>query len=429
MQIYPTFDTRRSKDLMIRGGDFYAIWDERKGLWSTDQDDVIDIIDSAIDEFKSRNPEFEGTKTSYMRNADSGVIDKWHKYVQSQLTDNYHPLDETIVFSNTKVTKEMYVSKKLPYALEPGDISAWDELVSVLYSPEERHKIEWAIGSIVNGDSKQLQKFFVFYGAPKTGKSTILNIIEKMFEGYTTVFDAKALGRASDSFALEPFKNNPLIAIQQDGDLSRIEDNTRLNSIVSHETMLINEKFKSQYGMRFNTLLFMGTNKPVKITDLKSGITRRLIDISPTEKTVPRTRYNQLLRDINYELGAIAYHCKEVYEEDPKHYDGYVAFSMLGATNDFYNFIEENYDEYAKKDETTLNEAWLKYKLYCEEAKVQFPYPKRLFKEELKNYFNQFKERYHKSEKENYYADLRLRNLVSEEKKKSQMIFQNKKHG
>lgn len=403
MQIYPSFDTRRSKDLMIRGGDFYAIWDEKKGLWTTDQYEVIDIIDSAIDEFKSRNPEFEGLKTSYMRNADSGIIDKWHKYVQSQIEDNYHPLDETIVFANTNVTKDMYVSKKLPYALEPGDISAWDELVSVLYSPEERHKIEWAIGSIVNGDSKQLQKFFVFYGAPKTGKSTILNIIEKMFEGYTTAFDAKALGRVSDSFALEPFKNNPLIAIQQDGDLSRIEDNTRLNSIVSHETMLINEKFKSQYVMRFNTLLFMGTNKPVKITDLKSGITRRLIDISPTEKIVPRARYNKLLNDIGYELGAIAYHCKEVYEDNPKYYDGYVAFSMLGATNDFYNFVEENYDEYAKKDETTLNEAWLKYKLYCEEAKVQFPYPKRLFKEELKNYFNQFKERYHKSDKENYY--------------------------
>ena len=403
LQIYPVFKVGKTKDLMIRGGDFYAIWDERKGLWSTDEFDVVDIIDSAINEFKARNPEFSGTKTMYMEDSDSRVVDRWHKYVQKQMPDDYHQLDESITFSTTPVTKDSYASKKLPYALEEGDISAWDELVSVLYSPEERHKIEWAIGSVVNGDSKTLQKFFVFYGAPKTGKSTILNIIEKMFEGYTAAFDAKSLGRASDQFAMEPFKNNPLIAIQQDGDLSRIEDNTRLNSIVSHESILMNEKFKSQYSVSFHTILFMGTNKPVKITDLKSGITRRLIDISPTEKLIPRSRYDKLLKEIDYELGAIAYHCKQVYEADPKYYEGYVAFSMLGATNDFYNFMEENYEEYAKKDETTLNEAWLKYKLYCDEAKVQFPYPKRLFKEELKNYFKQFKDRYHKNDNQNCY--------------------------
>ena len=83
----------------------------------------------------------------------------------------------------------------------------------------------------------------VFYGASGTGKSTVLNIIQMLFEGYWCVFDAKALGSASSSFALEPFRNNPLVAIQHDGDLSRIEDNTRLNSLVSHEHMTINEKF------------------------------------------------------------------------------------------------------------------------------------------------------------------------------------------
>lgn len=40
------------------------------------------------------------------------------------------------------------------------------------------------------------------------------------------------MGSANNSFALEAFKANPLIAIQHDGDLSKIEDNTRLNSLV-----------------------------------------------------------------------------------------------------------------------------------------------------------------------------------------------------
>ena len=60
------------------------------------------------------------------------------------------------------------------------------------------------------------------------------------------------------------FKANPLVAIQHDGDLSKIEDNTKLNSIVSHEEMTMNEKYKPSYMSKVNCFLFMGTNKPVK---------------------------------------------------------------------------------------------------------------------------------------------------------------------
>ena len=137
-------------------------------------------------------------------------------------------LDEKLIFSNSKTGKKDYASKMLNYPLEQGEANSYDKLMSVLYSPAERHKIEWAIGSVVSGDSKRLQKFMVLYGAAGTGKSTVLNIIQQLFDGYYSVFDAKALGSSSNAFALEAFKTNPLVAIQHDGDLSRIEDNTRL---------------------------------------------------------------------------------------------------------------------------------------------------------------------------------------------------------
>ena len=41
IEVYPEFEIKKSKDLMIRGGDFYAIWGEDRGLWSTDEDDVV----------------------------------------------------------------------------------------------------------------------------------------------------------------------------------------------------------------------------------------------------------------------------------------------------------------------------------------------------------------------------------------------------
>ena len=391
--VYPIFITKKSKDLMIRGGDFYAIWDEQKGLWSSDQDDAIDIIDGAMDKYKKEWPELEKANVLYLWNGDTGMIDKWHKFCQKQMRDSYHNLDEKLVFSNSPINKEDYASRRLPYALAEGDYKAWDELVGTLYSPPERRKIEWAIGSIVAGDSKEIQKFLVLYGSAGTGKSTILNIIQMLFAGYYCTFSAKALASSADAFALEPFKNNPLVAIQHDGDLSRIEDNTRLNSLVSHEEMTVNEKFKSQYTNRFNAMLFMGTNKPVKITDSKSGIIRRLIDVSPTEVKIPYDRYCQLMREIEFELGAIAYHCLQVYKENPEYYSNYIPKNMLGATNDFYNFMEEYFFDFQKEDATTLHQAWTKYNEYCVEAKVPYPYSKRTFKEELKNYFKEFKER------------------------------------
>ena len=65
--------------------------------------------------------------------------------------------------------------------------------MSVLYSDEERHKIEWSIGAIVNGDSKKLQKFCVLYGSAGTGKSTVLNIIQDLFEGYYEDYGMKEM--------------------------------------------------------------------------------------------------------------------------------------------------------------------------------------------------------------------------------------------
>ncbi len=34
---------------MIRGGDFYAIWIEERGLWSTDEQDALRLIDDELD--------------------------------------------------------------------------------------------------------------------------------------------------------------------------------------------------------------------------------------------------------------------------------------------------------------------------------------------------------------------------------------------
>lgn len=412
IEIYPKFIIKKSSDLMIRGGDFYAIWIEEKGLWSTDEQDALQLIDKELDIYAEENKsKFENPlKIMHMWDAESGMIDSWHKYCQKQMRDSYHMLDDTLIFSNTKTTKEDHASKRLPYPLEAGDYSAWDKLISTLYIPEERHKIEWSIGSIVSGESRYIQKFMVLYGSAGTGKSTILNVIQQLFDGYYSVFDARALGSSSNSFALEAFKTNPLVAIQHDGDLSRIEDNTRLNSLVSHELMTVNEKFKTAYSNRFKCFLYMGTNKPVKITDAKSGLIRRLIDVSPSGNKLKPKEYKDVVNRIGFELGAIAQHCLDVFNANPGAYDDYVPISMMGASNDFYNFVLDHYFQFERDNGVTLKSAWEMYKTYCDEAKVPYPFSKRIFKEELKNYFKDYKERFRfedGTQARNYYIGFR----------------------
>lgn len=392
-------------DLMTKGGELYAVWDENEKLWVRDVDAFRHIITSTDAELEKcaelHKKSGEDVTVEWMWDSDSGSMDRFLKYFKKHIPANcFHPLNDKVIFANQETTREDYASFKLPYSLdESKTCPCYEELVSTLYDPENREKIEWAIGSIFTGDSTHIQKFIVFYGEAGSGKSTILNIIQRLFgykkpedpRRYWTTFDAKELGDSNKNFSLEPFKNNPLVAIQHDGDLSKIEDNTRLNSLVSHEMQELNVKNEKKFPMAIHSFIFMGTNTPVKITNAKSGLIRRLIDVHSSGRKVPTKRYNYLMNQIyKFELGGIAQHCIDVYKElGENYYDSYIPTEMIAATNDFYDFVEHNYDRYKETDMVTLTEAWKSYQEYCDFANA-YKLSWRIFRTELRNYFKDF---------------------------------------
>ena len=99
IEIYPKFIIKKSTDLMIRGGDFYAIWIEERGLWSTDEQDALQLIDRELDRYAEENRQRFNSdiKVLHMWDAESGMIDSWHKYCQKQMRDSFHTLDTTTI--------------------------------------------------------------------------------------------------------------------------------------------------------------------------------------------------------------------------------------------------------------------------------------------------------------------------------------------
>ena len=70
------------------------------------------------------------------------------------------------------------------------------------------------------------------------------------------------------------------------------------------------------------------------------------------DKKLSLKEYQAAMKQVDFELGAIAYHCKEVYLADRHKYDRYEPLAMMGATNDFYNFMLDSYFVFQREDST-----------------------------------------------------------------------------
>lgn len=392
MEAVPRFTNVNSRDIMIRDGSFVAIWNPKKELWSKSEFDVIDIIDNDVRNYVDKSG-LQNIVPKLCQRDDDGVWRKYRLWTKN-MVDTDHPLDRTPVFADTPIRQDDHVSYRLPYSLEDGIPVNWTKLIDTLYDPSERQKIEWMIGTILTGDSRTIDKFLVLYGDPGSGKSTVLNVMQKLFREYCVAFDSEALAQRNNAFALESFVSDPLVAIDHDGDLSRIETNTRLNSIISNEIQLINEKFKKPRSLRITTTLVMASNNPVKITDANSGIPRRLLDASPSGRRLPVSEYRETVRAIDQELGCIAQHCINVYRSlGPEYYLNYRSQTMISETNPVYNFVTEMCEDWGPDDKITLAKAYSDYKDYVTETGIQYQMPRYRFKTELRRYFREYHER------------------------------------
>jgi len=138
---------------------------------------------------------------------------------------------------------------------------AYNELVGLLLSEDDRVKFEWAIGAVLNGGPPNI---VIVHGHARTGKSTLLNIVRKVMMAPVKVDYA------------------PRVSFQHDGYFEVDQD----------------------------TYVFAAENNP------DNGFIDGAIHIFTTGDRVPVNKHYVLMRQIDAELVEISEHCIDVYRNN-----------------------------------------------------------------------------------------------------------------
>jgi len=396
----PTFIVKSSiKDLMTRGGEFYAVYDESTGFWTTDKPKLYELIDSQVWEYARNDKGFlddkeHGSVVVEITDSSNTLSVEFKRFCEN-MGNHWTGLDQKMIFSNTEVKRNDYATKALDYPLQECPTPYYEALTDVLYLPDERQKWEWAVGCMIAGDQRKIQKMFAFYGEPGTGKSTVIGkIIADMLMGgyemgYATKFEANLLCGGND-FGTDFLENDSVLVYDDDAEMGLITVRSTLNKIISHEPVRVNAKFKRPFITKPNCLMFVGTNDPIQLSP-NSGMKRRLIDIRPTGNLVAHDVYDDCMEHMQFERGGIAWRCLQTYKKLGKgYYDHYIAEDMLARTSPFHNFVIENVMEL--KDGISLARAYDLYLKYADTCKFKNELVRYKFRDTLKLYFDVYED-------------------------------------
>lgn len=387
--IWPDFKFAGSKDLVAKGGDFYAYWNGE--TWITDVDQLINEIDSAswerFKKLREVQPELR-INVKQMDFASSGIMAKFKQYclLKKQSETQFNT---KIFFSDYTPKRSDYSTYQLSYTPAEMPTNSFDELMAVLYADSELEKILWALGALLTGKMDKIEKFLYLYGAKGTGKGTAINIIKKMFENYWAPIDLRTLTGNSE-FATAGVSEVPML-IDADSDISKIKNEQNLLKLTSHEELMRNMKYKSPYPVWFKGLLVTASNERYTMSSKDSGMVRRPIVVNPTGNKVPYDMYQHLYKQIDYEIPGIAWKAIQVFKKrGAAYYENLVDTDMIEYSDKVFAFVRESYFNYIGDAYVKLDDVVMGYQRYLADMGWDNKGAKRELKNELYKYFDKY---------------------------------------
>lgn len=356
MKVLPYFASYDYDDVVTRGGKFLAYWDGEK--WHDDKNYLLRKIDNeihieadrirkqhekmrqrAVDAGEEVPPPVE-VKEMQIKNARTKLHEQLIDTLKIDI-DRGITFNKKIRFAGETLKREDYATFTLPYRPEPGPTPAFDEMIGTWYDEWNAQILMWAIGAVLSDQVKNIQKFVFLYGGKGEGKGSVLEIVSKMFNGYISNINLSAL-TSGDKFGASQVENTPIM-LDTDCDLSRIRDDTALLKLTSHEPVTIDKKYASIYEVTPEGMLFAASNKPFKVYNQNSGITRRALIVRPTGNKLDYDRYRELMQQVDFEISHIAYKAMQVFEElGSGYYEDYKDDSVSKETDLVYSFMSDN---------------------------------------------------------------------------------------
>lgn len=373
-------------DIVCKGGDIVAFWNEYTSRWES-KDHLYKYAKRYLD-LKAKEERDEHPDQMIVVNnpmlVSSGAGIRVDKFIKT-LPESPVLFNQKVIWKGDPIAKEDYSTTQMGYSLVDSPCPNYDALMSILYSPEDRTMLEWLAGGALSNNGARIEKFIYLEGEPGSGKSTFLNILADIAGPYGKSIRAEGFVSSSDGFATAELKDAPLIGIQHDGDLSKVEQNVVINNIVSHEPVRINDKYSKAYYMRMNMLMFIASNEPLRLTSSNSGLLRRCLDPVPTGKLIPREKYDALMEGIIDERGAIANRFISVYKElGPKAYGPYKSSRLVKNGNQIGYWVQRERDnEWNRRGECLLSDEYAMYTESCVRNNVKSPMSKAFFERQL----------------------------------------------
>lgn len=389
--ILPVFKFSRGSDLICKGGELYAYWHDNQ--WKTSPRELVEIIDSDI--LKKRNQILDihpGAEISMklMDNHTSHVMKEFAQYTKL-VQQSDAQFNTRIIFADEIPNRDDFSTNQLFYTPLEGPTPAFDKMFGKLYEQEELEKILWFIGALLTNSMGDIQKFMYLYGPKGSGKGTVIKLIEQLFDGYYSYISLARLTSGSE-FATSQIRELPLL-IDTDSKINKIQDDTNLLKLTSHEGLTVNIKHKQMYDVIFKGLLVTASNQRYQVNNIDSGITRRAVVVHPSKNTHDGQTYRILMEQMKFEIPHIAQKAINLFEKRGMYYyDEYVDTDMAEATDHVFAFVRQNYRQLG--DPVSLKKASELYKVYLEDIGFEIRGYKRKIKEELKRYYDKFDEQY-----------------------------------
>lgn len=392
VHIYPMFQYGATEDVVCKGGEMKAFWYDNK--WRNSIQELVHIIDNEMSakakEETDKRPEIR-VKISYLNNDMTNSYKRMLEYFTKQEQKVDIIFDQKVLFADEEPKREDYSTYKLPYKPEEGDTPSFDKMFERLYDESEIEKALYFMGALLTNNMKRIQKFLFFYGSRGTGKGTMMDLWKTIFGEYWSPVDLNRLTGGGD-FNTGGIREKPLL-IDEDADISKMRNDQDFLKLTAHETVMVNEKYRTPYPLIHDGLVITASNQGYKSRNVDAGINRRAIVIRPSNEKWDTRTYFELKEKMKFETPMIANKAIKVFESlGSTYFEDYEDVEMQKESDHVFNFVRETYLEGQLTDPISLKKASELYKLYLEDIGWDTTGYKLKIKSELKRYYGAFSE-------------------------------------